>query len=332
MSRSSVGHCGTARLGALVSLVCPDRDIGRPYTSTLSFSETSRAAGYSQLGSVVRARQGSVGFTLGAGRGSGRAVVRRCAAVCGQGSRYGSEGRAQGRAGQGTGQVVIAQYTLPTRAVVRRASKEALTQKGPVVGGGRGTVSGGGRDKICTLTCSTVCTECTDYTILDRTNCADNSSRNNGAITQPRPRTAREMAWTYKLQQACCGARPIHATTCSSPLFVAPPPPSSGSRAALHEDGRLPRSVGGSAITHEREVWAHCPAAASAAEGVYSRNRPPRGVHAHAFINYRRMHQLAPGARGTRGTRPRPPRCRQAASSATRRAAAAAGRGTVPSR
>mmetsp|Transcript_42170 Transcript_42170/g.140172 ORF Transcript_42170/g.140172 Transcript_42170/m.140172 type:complete len:206 (+) Transcript_42170:3595-4212(+) len=62
--------------------------------------------------------------------------------------------------------------------------------------------------------------------------------------------------------QACCGARPIHATTCrergaaksgnskrqsalSSPLFVAPPPPSSGSgsRAALHEDGRLARGV-----------------------------------------------------------------------------------------
>ena len=41
--------------------------------------ETSGAAGYSHLGSVVWAGQGSVGFTPGAGRGSGRAVVRQCA-------------------------------------------------------------------------------------------------------------------------------------------------------------------------------------------------------------------------------------------------------------
>ena len=61
-----------------------------PYTRATSFSETSRAAGYSHLGSVLWVGQGSVGFTPGAGRGSGRAVVRQCA------------GRAvrQGRAGQ----------------------------------------------------------------------------------------------------------------------------------------------------------------------------------------------------------------------------------------
>ena len=49
------------------------------YTYERSFSETSGEAGYSHLGSVGRAGQGSVGFTPGAGRGSGRAVVRQCA-------------------------------------------------------------------------------------------------------------------------------------------------------------------------------------------------------------------------------------------------------------
>ena len=57
--------------------------------------ETSGAAGYSHLGSVVWAGQGSVGFTPGAGRGSGRAVVRQCA------------GRARSTAGQGRAVGVI---------------------------------------------------------------------------------------------------------------------------------------------------------------------------------------------------------------------------------
>ena len=59
--------------------------------------ETSRAAGYSHLGRVVWAGQGSVGFTPGAGRGSGRAVVRQ----------YAGRAVRQGRAGQGRAVGVI---------------------------------------------------------------------------------------------------------------------------------------------------------------------------------------------------------------------------------
>ena len=60
-----------------------------PYTPWRSLFETSRAAGYSHLGSVVWAGQGSVGFTPRAGRGSGRAL---CGSV--RAGQY-------GRAGQG---------------------------------------------------------------------------------------------------------------------------------------------------------------------------------------------------------------------------------------
>ena len=56
------------------------------HTRGRSFSETSGAAGYSHLGSVVWAGVGSVDFTPGAGRGSARGS---CAAVCGQGSTAG---------------------------------------------------------------------------------------------------------------------------------------------------------------------------------------------------------------------------------------------------
>ena len=54
------------------------------HTRGRSFSETSGAAGYSHLGSVVWAGVGSVDFTPGAGRGSGRAGQGSCAAVCGR--------------------------------------------------------------------------------------------------------------------------------------------------------------------------------------------------------------------------------------------------------
>ena len=67
------------------------KHLARAQARGRSVSETSRAGGYSQLGSVGWAGVGSVGFTPGAGRGSGRPVVRQCA---------GSVVR-QGRAGAG---------------------------------------------------------------------------------------------------------------------------------------------------------------------------------------------------------------------------------------
>ena len=80
-------------VGPTVAARINKTDTGRadaPYTRATSFSETSRAAGYSHPGSVVWAGQGSVGFTPGAGRGSGRAVVRQ----------YAGRAVRQGRAGQ----------------------------------------------------------------------------------------------------------------------------------------------------------------------------------------------------------------------------------------
>ena len=98
-----VVHTGPTEGGALRSISADGVGVfcwgGRqPTGSTIAprcvadiriFSETSRAAGYSHLGSVVWAEQGSVGFTPGAGRGSGRAVVRQCS---GRAARHGMAG------------------------------------------------------------------------------------------------------------------------------------------------------------------------------------------------------------------------------------------------
>ena len=72
------------------------------HTRGRSFSETSGAAGYSHLGSVVWAGVGSVDFTPGAGRGSGR---QRQGQLCGSMRQAGPQAEWAGRMSRGRSQL-----------------------------------------------------------------------------------------------------------------------------------------------------------------------------------------------------------------------------------